>query len=293
MVSIKKKVKNGRTYYYLRHTYREGGKVSAKEKYLGSELPKDMERIQKEFIFEIYSKKWLSKFEEIRKNYLKAVRETPKSEREKNMDVFSIRFTYDTQRIEGSTLSLRETANLIERGVSPGNKPIHDIKEAEAHQKIFKKMLFINKDLSQNLLLDWHRELLSDTKPDIAGKFRVSEVRISGSRFVPPTNLEVPVLMGEFFSWYKKNRNKLNAVELAALVHLKLVTVHPFADGNGRISRLAMNFVLNKHGFPMLNIEYENRNSYYRDLERSQTKKDDSIFLMWFFRRYLKENGKK
>ena len=209
------------------------------------------------------------------------------------MEVFSIRFTYDTQRIEGSTLTLRETANLIERGISPHNRPINDIKEAEAHQKIFKTMLSIDKGLSQNLLLGWHRELLSGTKSDIAGKLRVSDVRISGSRFVPPTNLEVHALMKEFFSWYERSKNKINPVELAALAHLKLVTIHPFADGNGRISRLAMNFVLNKHDFPMLNIEYENRDSYYKALERAQTKKDDSIFLIWFFKRYLKENGKK
>ena len=293
MVSIKRKVEKGRSYYYLRHTYRENGKVLAKEKYLGSKLPKDVENIKKEFIFDIYSEKWFSKFEAIRKNYLRKIRETPKSEREKNTEVFSIRFTYDTQRIEGSKLTLRETANLIEGGISPPNRPIHDIKEAEAHQRIFKKMLSIDRDLSQNLLLDWHRELFSGTKQDIAGKLRVSDVRISGSRFVPPTNLEIYALVKEFFSWYERNKNKINPVELAALVHLKLVTIHPFADGNGRISRLAMNFVLNRHGFPMMNIEYENRNSYYKALERSQIKKEDSIFLIWFFKRYLRENSKK
>jgi len=84
----------------------------------------------------------------------------------------------------------------------------------------------------------------------------------------------------------------MHAVELAALVHLKLVTIHPFADGNGRISRLMMNFVLNKHGFPMLNIPYEKRAGYYGALERSQTKKEDSIFLQWLFKRYLKEHSK-
>ena len=76
------------------------------------------------------------------------------------------------------------------------------------------------------------------------------------------------------------------AVELAALVHLKFVTIHPFSDGNGRISRLMMNFVLHKHGFPMLDIPYEKRTGYYNALERSQVKKNDLIFLQWFFKKY-------
>ena len=83
----------------------------------------------------------------------------------------------------------------------------------------------------------------------------------------------------------------MHAVELAALVHLKLVTIHPFADGNGRISRLIMNFVLNKHGCPMLNIPYEKRAGYYGAPERYQIK-NEMIFLQWFFKRYMKENTK-
>jgi len=74
-------------------------------------------------------------------------------------------------------------------------------------------------------------------------------------------------------------------------VHLRFVTIHPFADGNGRMSRLMMNFVLQKHGFPPLNIPYEDRRSYYNALERSQVKKVDSIFIQWFFKKYLKEHS--
>ncbi|MFH1425124.1 MAG: Fic family protein [archaeon] len=142
------------------------------------------------------------------------------------------------------------------------------------------------------IVLFWHKQLLSETKPDIAGKVRSHGVAIGMSKFVPPTPVELETLLKEFFDWYKKSRKELHPVELAALVHLKFVTIHPFSDGNGRLSRLMMNFVLSKHGFPMLDIPYTKRSSYYNALERSQVKKEEGIFTRWFFRRYEKENRK-
>jgi Fic family protein len=106
---------------------------------------------------------------------------------------------------------------------------------------------------------------------------------------MPPSPVEVQPLLREFFRWYDRNKSSLHPVELAASVHLRFVTVHPFADGNGRMSRLLMNFVLRKRGFPPLNIPYKDRRSYYNALERSQVKKVDSVFILWLFKRYLKE----
>ena len=96
-------------------------------------------------------------------------------------------------------------------------------------------------------------------------------------------------LLIEFFDWYVKNKNKIHPVELAALVHFKFVSIHPFSDGNGRISRLMMNFVLKDNDFPLMDISYEKRTSYYNALERSNMKNDENIFIQWFFRRYAKE----
>jgi len=106
---------------------------------------------------------------------------------------------------------------------------------------------------------------------------------------MPPLSVELHPLLMDFFKWYNKSKGKLHPVELAALVHLRFVSTHPFTDGNGRISRIMMNYVLHKHGFPMLNIPYEKGGGYYRALERVHLQKDDTIFLNWFFKRYLKE----
>jgi Fic family protein len=292
MATIKKNTVSGNEYYYLEHSMREGGKVVKKVVYLGKDIPGDIDKRKRAFMLELYKEKWFSKFEMIKKNYAREQKAKPPSARLKEMQAFATRFTYDTQRIEGSSLTLRETANLLEHGITPNEKPIGDIYEAEAHRQVFYEMLDYRKDLSLQVVLFWHKRLFEKTKPGIAGRIRNYRVGISGSNAALPLPAELDFMLHEFFSWYNSNKGKMNPVELAALVHLKFVTIHPFGDGNGRISRLMMNFVLNKHGYPMLDITYVKRSSYYSALERSQTKGDGSPFLSWLFRRYLKEYGR-
>ena len=98
----------------------------------------------------------------------------------------------------------------------------------------------------------WHKKLFENTKSAIAGIIRQHQVAIAGSKFMPPFTAEKYTLLCEFFKWHDKNKDKIHPVELAALVHIKLVTIHPFTDGNGRLSRLMMNFVLHRHEFPFL-----------------------------------------
>ncbi len=290
MVTIKKKIDRDNEYYYLEHSIRKKGKIVKKEQYLGTALPDNIEKLKKEFLSEIYDQELYPILENIRKNYAKEDKSMSISVREKHIEEFMIKFTYETQRIEGSTLTLKETADLLERGITPKSKHLGDVKEAESHKQVFYEMLKCEKELSSNIVLYWHKKLLENTRQDIAGQIRKHQVGIARSKFIPPLAIEVYPMLMDFFEWYKKNKDKTHPIELAALVHLKFVTIHPFADGNGRISRLIMNFILNKHKYPMLNIEYKNRSSYYNALERSQAKKQERIFLQWFLRRYIKQN---
>ncbi len=292
MVTIKKKIIKGKEYFYLEHSLREGSEIKKKELYLGTEIPKNIELIKKELMKEIYQEQWHKALDKIKKGFSQESKSMPKAMRKKALETFMVRFTYDTQRIEGSTLTLRETANLLERNITPKEKPLRDVKEAEAHKKVFYEMVGYKKDLSLNITLQWHKKLFNNTKPAIAGRIRTHGVAISGSRFVPPSPVEVAPLLQDFFRWYAKNKDKNHPVELAALVHLKLVTIHPFGDGNGRITRLLMNFILKKYNYPLLDISYENRNSYYNALERSQMKNKEHIFVLWFTKKYIKENKK-
>ncbi|MCK5176228.1 MAG: Fic family protein [Candidatus Aenigmarchaeota archaeon] len=289
MTIIRKKKAGNEEYYYLEHSFRENGKIKKKEKYLGKILPKNIDEIKRIFIHELYTERWFLKFDKIKEGFLKEKKAMPKSAIEKEIQTFAIRFTYDTNRIEGSTLTLRETANLLGQGITPSEKPLRDVKEAEAHMNAFYEMLDYKKDLSLQTILYFHKKMFESTKSDIAGKIREHQVAIAGSKFLPPFPAEVYPLLNDFFKWYNKNKASLHPVELAALIHLKLVTIHPFADGNGRISRMMMNFTLHRNGFPMLNIPYEKRDGYYNALERAQIKKEEDVFLRWFFKRYLAE----
>ncbi len=289
MVTVAKRTVRGITYYYLEHTIRKNGKITKKSRYLGRTIPNSIEEIKRQFSYELDRERWFKLFDRIRENYVAKLATMPETARKNDLREFSVRFTYDTQRIEGSTLTLRETAQLLEEGISPSGKPLEDAKEAEAHQRVFFEMLGYQKDFSLIAVIYWHKKLFEGTKPDIAGQIRGHGVRITGSRFIPPSPVELQPLLKEFFSWYNGSKSRTHPVELAALAHLRFVTIHPFSDGNGRISRLIMNFILNKYGYPMVNIEYKGRRAYYNALERAQVNKRERIFRHWFFRKYLRE----
>ena len=292
MVSIKKKIIDEKTYYYLEHSYRKNGHVHKKEKYLGTNIPKNIEKLKEELLFELYGDLWFKQFDKIKEKFQEEKKKIPKSLEKKDIETFAIKFTYATDKIERSTLTLRETAELLERGITPSRRPLEDIKETESHKEVFHEMLDDTREITLPTLIHWHNKLFQQTKKDAAGKIRDHPVAITGSKYEPPMPIELSFLLTEFFEWYKQNKKKMHVVHLAALVHLKCVTIHPFGDGNGRISRLFMNYVLNKNGYPMLVIDYSDRNSYYNALERSQLTKDDRIFTQWFFRRYYKEYKK-
>ena len=290
MVNVVKRRKGNQDYYYLYHDSKKG-KRKQREVYLGKVIPKDIEEQKKNFAMEIEREKWIPELEKIHENFKNEKKTIPKSIQEKNLESFSVKFTYNTQRIEGSTLTLKDTSFLLEYGLSPSNRPTNDIKETELHQKLFLKIIKQKDDLSLVLVKKWHKELFAQTKPDIAGLLRDYDVWISQSKFIPPSHASVNLLVIGFFTWYNVNKKKLNPVELAALVHLKFVTIHPFGDGNGRTTRLMLNHVLNTYDYPLMDIDYADRRSYYTALEKSQRKDDDLPFLQWFMKRYLKTHN--
>ncbi|MFH1566172.1 MAG: hypothetical protein ABIB98_03185 [bacterium] len=137
MVEIKEIRRGRKKYYYLVHSYREGKSVRKKQLYLGETIPKDIERKKKEFMQEFYKEKFLGDLNKLRNGFNREYKAMPISAREKAKNTFAVKFTYNTQRIEGSTLSLKDTSKLLENGITPNSKPLKDVKEAESHKKVF------------------------------------------------------------------------------------------------------------------------------------------------------------
>jgi Fic family protein len=271
------KRKKGKTdYFYLQHSFRKDGKVITKELYLGKEIPDNIEEIKAKLTLEAKEAR-VEKLEKIKKNFLKEWKRYPDSAKEKELREIAIAFTYNTNAIEGSTITLEEARLILEDQVAP-NKPLRDIRETESHAKVLLDMLKTHETLSEKLLLKWHEDIFKDTKPDIAGQFRNYVVRVGP--YIAPDWRKVEELMEQLIAFI--NGSHLNSVELAARAHFMFEKIHPFGDGNGRIGRLLMNYILWKNGYPMLIIEYKKRKSYYKALQKSE-----EGFVNYLIRRYL------
>ncbi len=275
--------KGNKKYFYLQHSLRKDKKVITKEKYLGTEVPANIDEIISIFRKEMQND-INKKIEMIKKHFQAEWRRIPQSAKEKELEEISIAFTYNTNAIEGSTITLEEAREIIHDKISP-NKSLRDVRETEEHNRVFLQMLKKNEKITKELLLIWHRNIFGETKSDIAGKFRDYLVRV-GSHLAPDWQ-DVENLMKDFIEFINKNK-KMNPVELAGRVHYQFEKIHPFGDGNGRIGRLLMNFILWHNKYPMLIIEYKKRKSYYKALQ-----KDEEHFVSYFIRRYLTVHKKR
>jgi len=215
----------------------------------------------------------------------------PAVARKKFLDSFIIEFIYNSDKIEGSKLSFKDTRELFLHGITPKNKPINDVKEAEGYKEAIYDMINYKDKLTLKKILEWHNMIFKASQKDIAGKIRIHKIVVTGSRISFPHPEDLNKLLKDFFVWCKKNNKNYNPVEFAALVHLKFVTIHPFSDGNGRISRLLANYILHKNGYPMLNIKVEERKQYYHNLEKSQLWENEIYFLRYFIKKFIKENS--
>ncbi|MBU0627609.1 MAG: Fic family protein [Nanoarchaeota archaeon] len=275
---IIKRKKGNLEYFYLQHSYRDGNRVITKERYIGKEIPQNIEKIEEELKVDLYGK--LAK---IKENFQKEWQKYPESVKEKEKEQIAIAFTYNTNAIEGSTITLEDAQEIIHDKVSP-KKSLRDVKETEAHSKVFLDMLAKREEMSNDLMLRWCKEIFGETKPDIAGKYRDYPVRVGNYR--APDWQDVKGLMNKLIQFI--NENKINPVELSAKAHYRFERVHPFGDGNGRIGRLLMNYILWHNKYPMLIIEYKKRRTYYKALQ-----KDEEGFVSYFLRRYLAVHKKK
>ena len=203
---------------------------------------------------------------------LNEARPLPNIALHKIKEVLSIEWTYNSNSIEGNTLSLRETQMVLQEGVTIKGKSLREHFEAKNHENAIHLLYSLVNSayvLTSKDILLLHGLVLRSIEDDFAGRLRNGGVRISGANFIPPNARKVSGLLDELVEFVNSNPLNLNIIELATFFHHKMVWIHPFFDGNGRTVRLAMNLILMKHGFPPAIILKNDRKKYYEALNQS------------------------
>ncbi|KAB3529602.1 Fic family protein [Alkaliphilus pronyensis] len=223
-----------------------------------------------------------SLFEKIdyKKALLDSKRPLPKYTLKSIKENLLLEWTYNSNAIEGNTLTLQETKVVLE-GITVGGKTLREHLEVINHREAIlcvEEIVEKEEELSEWQIKNIHRLVLKGISDEYAGIYRNQNVIISGATHIPPDFLHVPDEMKEFITWYEKEAYKLHPIEKAAYVHIAFVGIHPFVDGNGRTARLLMNLELMKNGYPPIVIRAENRLEYYNALDKAHTTGDFNDF---------------
>lgn len=210
----------------------------------------------------------------------------------RNLDSFRItqalelEYTFESNKIEGNTLTLQETDFIINEGLTISGKSMREHLEVLNHNEAIdyiKDLVQNHISITERQVLSIHNLILRGIYPEDAGKYRKVQVMIKGSSHLPPQPFLVAKEMEELYYWYFENKTRLHPVILAAEMHERLVCIHPFIDGNGRTSRLLMNLILLQNGYVIANIKGElaSRMKYYEALESCHTSNNKENFLLF------------
>ena len=188
---------------------------------------------------------------------------------------FMIEYTYDSNAIEGSTLTLEETALVLKENITIAEKSLDEHLSAIGHKDAYyyiENLVKQKRELNENEILNIHSFVLMD-RPEAKGKYRNVPVKILGTQAITSEPFLIKPQIENLLSWYQ-NETTLSQIEKISLFHLKFETIHPFLDGNGRTGRLLLNFELMKHGYVPINIKYKDRRRYY-DAFKSYNETED------------------
>ena len=180
-----------------------------------------------------------------------------------------LEYIFNSNAIEGNTIKLRETQLILERGLTIQGRSPREHLEVRNHPRAIKYVeRMTRRALREQDILVLHQIIMKGID-DEAGRFRTAEVRIAGAEFIPPPAYEIPHLIRKLVDWCNRDPDELRPIELAAILHHRLAWIHPFHDGNGRVARLLMNFVLTRSGYPIAVILNVDRSKYYDTLKKA------------------------
>lgn len=279
---IEKKKIHGKMYFYLTENKRENGKWKKVRKYLGIQSKAGFEKPRKTKPKPILSSRERKIVDLIQKRYTAKFRIGPSLWKKEKDRLIS--FIYNTNAIEGNTLTLKETTSVL-AGKKIKAKP-RDIKEVKNMKKCIDYLFAYRGEIDEELVLRLHKMEMKGTLKE-AGKYRHMDVRVGN--YICPPHAQIPKLMKQFIEWHDSTEKNTHPFELAALVHTRFVRVHPFRDGNGRMARLLMNFVLLKNKYPLVNIFNDEKILYYLVLREVDAKKRLKPFVKYLYKVFLKQ----
>ena len=302
---IEKRKAEKRIKYYLAHSFREGKKVHKMRKFLGADIEESILN-ERKVKAEILIHEEIEKYKIIKDPLkfeisLKDIKFVKKLEKnvpvqishlsEKQWQVFSELFTFNTNAIEGSELNSIEVKDVLEEDKWPKDKSKQDIAETYGVNEAIKYIRETKEHISIGLIREIHKIVFKNSKgfagelrkpgEEVVVKNRSGEILHEGA-----PQSRVLYLLKELVNWYEKNKERCPILILAAVVHDQFENIHPFRDGNGRVGRILMNNILIKHNYPPINIDLKNRSEYYESLQTYQKKQDIRPTIELFIKEY-------
>lgn len=293
MVSVKYKTINGKKYLYAENSFRlPNGKIKKISKLIQREEDKNSKEIKDYFLKKqveayqdyalktykadsILTEEQIKKLESIGIEYRKIIKSFTKNQIKDILDRFTVNFTYESNAIEGNSLTLKDVTLILGENVVPKNKDLREVYETrntrEAHELLFKDKVKINiKDI-----INVHSILVKDTGVQLGFKKLPNYLAMRNLKTTPPEKVEKE--MNKLISWYESNKNKIHPLRLAAEFHARFESIHPFDDGNGRTGRILLNAILLEHNYPPLIIRKTARIAYFSSLEAFDKGHKDKI----------------
>ena len=269
----------------IRQLIQDGRILGAKKIGAAWYIPNDAgkpidKRVKEEIEFKINLSEDYFKEVDEKLTKLNSKRPLSKETTETLQNAINLEWTYNSNGIEGNTLTLKETKVVLE-GITIGGKSVKEHLEAINHENAIEYLEGLTKDKSE--ISEWnikglHQLILKGIDDDNAGRYRNHNVIISGAKHRPPEYIKVPELMEKLMMNYDE-WDKYHPIIRAALLHGELVKIHPFIDGNGRTSRLIMNMDLMRSGYVPVIIKKDNRLKYYEALDKAHTTGDYTDFV--------------
>ncbi len=303
MVYLAESKRGSKSYFYLVQDVRFS-KNNRKQfrKYIGSQKPaktkleilvigfkKEIEEEkQRLFGFHYLLPDEIAKIDKINSDFESRFEKLNLTEKQQFEQNFVNVFVYNSNSIEGSTLTPLEVKLLLEENISP-NKPLDDVLEAKSAEKALDFIKRTKEIVSESFLKKLHEIYFKDTKPFIAGLFKTKDNLVQGAVFKTTPAGFVFTDMKLFFKEYEKLSKNLHVLELAAWVHWRFEKIHPFQDGNGRIGRLIMNYILWSNGYQMIDIKTKEKQKYFKALQKSDKENSAEPLARLLVKRFEKQ----